>query len=292
MKTIISLSRAALRAALLSAVLVPASAIAIDYPVGTAPDPLWLRTCPVKFFGSNSYNCELLGLVGPVARVSYPTATEADMIFQFDNNGRIAEVHRRIRDIFGGWGRRKFTYSSDGLLNSQAYNGQPSDDFQYSDGRLSNIVSHANRSTCAYSFSGAGTERLLLEANCKNNFRTFQYREELDSRGRLLKLDQNGAQQMNAQGPLECTWTIEEKLISSQCSDGYYTHLFKYDERGRPMTYSRKTNSGTGSLVLSFSYADDSFGNWITQTIHYDEMSMIERLPSDVVRTRAIEYSK
>jgi hypothetical protein len=286
----ISLSLPCLRVALLVASFLPAVAVATDYPAGTTPDPLWLRTCPVNFFGSNSYNCELLGLVGPVARVSYPAATDPDMVFQLDNNGRIAEVHRRVRDMIGGWGRRKFSYGSDGLLNSITFNGQPNSDFQYSDGRLSNVVSHVNKNSCSYSFSGIGAERLSLHANCRDNFRTFQYRAELDSRGRVLKLDQIGAQQMNTQGPLECTWATERKFSSSQCSDGYYTHRFEYDERGRPVTYNRKTNPGNGTLVLSFSYIDDRAGNWTTQTIHYVEMSMTKQLPSDVVRSRAIEY--
>jgi len=288
MKIIISPACAVLRAVLLSAILSPTIAVATDYPTGVAPDPLWLRACPVNFFGSNSYNCELLGLVGPVARVSYPAATEPDLIFELDSNGRVAEVHRRIRDMFGGWGRRKFAYDSDGLLTSITYNGQPNSDFQYSDGRLSNVVSHANRSSCSYSFSGR--EQFLLEANCKNNFKTFHYHAELDSRGRVLKLDQIGAQQMNTQGPLECTWATEGKSASSRCSDGYYTHQFEYDERGRPTVYNRKTNSGNGNLVLSFSYVDDNSGNWTSQTIHYVEMSMAKQLPSDVLRTRSIEY--
>ncbi|MBI5752532.1 MAG: hypothetical protein HZA59_10380 [Hydrogenophilales bacterium] len=287
MKTIVFLRRTGLRAALLAIFLLPAISAAIEYPAGTAPDPLWLRACPVNFFGSNSHNCELLGLIGPVARVSYSSGNKLYRIFEFDNKGRIAEVQR---DNAGGWSRHKFSYRSDGLLTSIVFNGQPHNDFQYSDGVLLNALIHINNGICAYSFSGKDKERLLLEANCKDNLNAYEYRAELDSRGRMLKLDKIGSRQINVSGPLECTWSTEGKLSASQCADSYSTHRFEYNERGRPISYNRKFNAGNSKLVLSFSYVDDSFGNWTSQTIRYVEMGMARQLPSDVVRTRAIEY--
>jgi hypothetical protein len=234
-----------------------------------------------------------MGLIGAVSRVSYSFSrgsNEPDLIFQFDTNGRVAEVRQRIRDAFGGWGRRQFAYGADGALNAITYNERPNSDFQYADGKLASFSFHADMTSCTYSFSGTG--KVSLEVDCKNRYRAFQYRGEMDSRGRILKLDQVGAQQMNTQGPLQCAWTLEGKQSSSQCSDGYYVHRFEYDERMRPISYSRKVSSGKDSLILSFSYVDDSSGNWTAQTIHYVEMSSTKQLPNDVVRSRTIEYFK
>jgi hypothetical protein len=269
------------------------NAFALDYPAPTAADPLRLRACPVTFFGSVSHSCELMGLTGAVSRVSYSFSrgsNEPDLIYQLDTNGRVAEVHQRIRDALGGWGRRKFSYGSDGALTTITYNERPNSDFQYADGKLVNFAFHSDMTSCTYSFSG--TDKISIEADCKNKYRIFQYRGEMDSRGRILKLDPVGAQQLNTQGPLECTWTVEGKQSSSQCSDGYYMHRFDYDERMRPVSYSRKANSGKESLILSFSYVEDSSGNWTAQTIHYVEMSSTKQLPGDVVRSRTIEYFK
>src|SRR4051794_1224117 len=95
-------------------VILPGRAIALDYAAPTGPDPLRLRTCPLIFPGSNSERCELLGLLGPVSRVSYSFSPsgEPDLTYEFDVSGRLEEVDWRIRDILGGWTGRKFVYEA------------------------------------------------------------------------------------------------------------------------------------------------------------------------------------
>jgi hypothetical protein len=270
----------------------PASSFALDFPPSMAPDPLRLRACPVNFFGSNSSSCELLGLIGPVSRVSYSFSPkkEPDLIYQFDKSGRIAEVHQRIQDSIGGWGRRHFIYEPDGLLNSITWNEQPNSDFRYADGKLLTSVFHPDKTSCTYSF--LVTDRASMEASCRNAYRSFQFRGEIDNSGKLIKLDEVGSQQLNINGPLECTWLVKGGKLSSECSNGYYLHKFQYNERMRPVEYSRTVASGKNSLFISFSYVDDNVGNWINQTIHYIETSSTNRPPSDVINTRTVEYFK
>lgn len=270
------------------AALLSANAFAFDYPAPAAADPLQLRACPVQFFGSISHNCELMGLVGAVSRVSYSFSDgtkEPDLIFQFDTNGRVTEVQQKIRDVIGGWARHKYAYGTDGALNAVTFNdGPPLGEFRYEDGKL--VTGYG----CKYTYSG--TDKVSVDADCKDRYRAYQYHGEMDGRGRLFRIDKIGAQQLNTRGPLECTWTTKGKQSSSQCSDGYYLHQVDYNERMRPVSYSRKGQSGKESLVLAFSYEDDKVGNWTTQTIHYLEMSAASQLPADNVRSRTIEYFK
>jgi len=292
MKNQISRSCSVLHIAMVALLLLPAFAEAIDYPANTLADPLWLRACPVVFGGSSSEHCETMGLIGPVEKISYPASDKPDQIYKFDKLGRVAETHRRIRDIFGGWGIRIFSYATDGRLNSITYNGKPNQDIHYAGNHLSEIVFHANKTKCKYSYLKAERESLNLEANCNNSYRDFMYHVELDSRGRILMLDEKGAMQMNLNGALDCTYDTSGKNAYSVCTTGYYSHKYEYDGKGRPISYIRKLKSGKVDLVLSYSYVDDNLGNWIAQTTHYVEISSNNKLPADYVRTRSIDYFK
>jgi hypothetical protein len=273
--------------------ILPISSIASEYPASPLPDPLWQRTCPVNYFGSNSPKCELLGLAGPVEKVTYSNSDRPYIIFQFNNKGQLIETRRRIQDALGGWGILKFSYASDMLLKSSTYNDQPNTEYLYSGGKLSKVVSYVNKNTCEHKYSEIDKDILLMDASCKNNLRSFDYQAKFDSIGRILSLDKTGAQQMNAQGPLECSYPIEDGISTSICTDGYYFHKYEYDKQGRPISYiRRKMSSDITDLKLSFSYTDDTAGNWTEQTVHYIEMYKTTKLPSDFVSKRTIDYFK
>lgn len=278
---------------LVAFMVIPTISAAFEFPAGTAPDPLGLRVCPFTYFGSRGYLCDHTTLVGSVARISYPESSNPDDIFIFDRFGRIAEIKHKIKDAIGGWGNRQFNYNPDGALDSITYNNGKNTDYQYSDGRLAKRESESGNIICDYSFSVLDEGRLSLDANCQDYKKNYQFHGELDFRGRLLKIDNPGARFMYTQGPLECAWIDQEKLLMTSCSNEYNTINIEYDERGRPILLDRFEASGVNDLRVSYSYIDDSIGNWVVQTMHYEISSGNNgKLPKDVVRRRTIEYHR
>jgi len=264
---------------------------ALDYPAPTQPDPLRLRSCPISLFGSHGWDCELLGLAGPVSRVGYSTSPDGtlDQEYRFDRSGRITAVNHRIRDIIGGWSRRTFSYRSDGLLDGFAFNGISDGKYQYEEGRLKSFAFPSNYQWCDLSFFES--ETISMTADCRDmRGRPSHSMMELDRRGRVLKLDRIAAHQFNLEGSVQCEWIDKGGRSSSRCSNGSSTHLFEYDERMRPLSYTRQSAGSHDKLKLSYTYIDDQFGNWTTQIIRYEEIDFGADRPADLRFSRAIDY--
>src|SRR4051812_13238435 len=120
--------------------MVPTHGMALDFPKPTEPDPMRLRVCAVTFFGSGSADCELLGLVGPVARIANLTEGKLDREYKFDRSGRVTEENSRIKALFGGWTRIKYVYRQDGLPAAISHNGSVVEVFKYSGQTLSRRI--------------------------------------------------------------------------------------------------------------------------------------------------------
>ena len=274
--------------------LFSSSAFALDYPLPNQPDPMWLRACPMMYFSQNSPKCELIGLANNVSSVAYSDNNGAYVQFYINKDGSIAENRHRIPydQNWGGIGIRKFNYSYEGNLKSTTYNNQPNADFEYIDDKLSKETSYVNNYTCAYSTTNNGNASINLEGNCRTKVKAIKYLTELTLDGKLLHTDDNGAQSMNVSKAFTCTWSEDSNKASSTCNDGSFIHIVDYDFNKRPIKYDRKSIVGKDNLVLTFSYTNDQNGNWISQTVHYDEISNVGKIPTDLIRTRKIEYFK
>src|SRR5690349_5629891 len=84
------------------------SAFALDFPSAKEPDPLWLRSCPVNFFGSNSYKCELLGLKGSPTKIAYPGTENPEVAFELEKS----KLTESVRRMPGGFSTVGFIYDA------------------------------------------------------------------------------------------------------------------------------------------------------------------------------------
>ena len=102
-----------------------------------------------------------------------------------------------------------------------------------------------------------------------------------------------------------CRYDDNASPPTSECNDGYESHVYTYDASGRPLTYARRRLPQPGETAetsrrldetfeIRYSYVDDDHGNWIQCRMIYGGGSATQSFVGtpDVIQRRTIEYYK